>query len=64
MVTVDMLQKTHISICDQLDQNPPVTHTMAKNSFHYQRIAPLINELITSIPLPKVNRFAFAEACF
>ena len=27
------------TICDQICQNPPHTHTMAKNIFHYQSIA-------------------------
>ena len=30
-------------ICDQLYQNPPHMHTMAKNSFHHQSVAPSIN---------------------
>ena len=51
-------------ICDLLCQNPPLTHTMSKNSFHHQWIAPSVNQLIASTPLPNVDRSAFAEACF
>ena len=29
--------------CDLLCQNPPLTHTMSKNSFHRQWIVPSIN---------------------
>ena len=32
-----------IIICDQICQNPPNMHTMAKNSFHHQLIASSIN---------------------
>ena len=35
------LFSTHI--CDLLCQNPPLTHTMSKNSFHCQWITPSIN---------------------
>ena len=32
-----------VHICDLLCQNPPLTHTMSKNTFHRQWIAPSIN---------------------
>ena len=48
-----------ICICDLLCQNLPLTHTMAKNSFNRQWIAPSINKLITSTPLPNIDGFAF-----
>ena len=51
-------------ICDLLCQNPTLTHTMSMNSFHHQWIAPSINYLTASTPLPNVDRSAFTEACF
>ena len=51
-------------ICDLLCQNPTLTHTMSMNSFHRQWIAPSINYLTASTPLPNVDRSAFTEACF
>ena len=50
--------------CDQLYQNPPLTYARynyGKEQFHNQWIAP---SLITSTPLPKADRSAYAEACF
>ena len=39
-----------------------IMHTMPKNDFHCQLIAPSINQLITRIAVSKVNSSALAEA--
>ena len=39
----DVCIKSPFHKCDLLCQNPPLTHTMSKDSFHRQWIAPSIN---------------------
>ena len=43
--TQSIFETWHLYVrnCDLLCQNPPLTHTMAKNSFHCQWIALSIN---------------------
>ena len=52
------------NICDRICQNPPLTHTMAKNVFHHQSIDLSISQLTVTTPLPQVDWSAFPEACF
>ena len=54
-----LLDAIYACICDWLCQIPPHMYTMAKNGFHHQLIAPLINKLITTPPLAKADWPAF-----